>query len=116
MTDALSERDHSADNAYSRLYGQSLALLTDLYQLTMAYGYWKLHRGDRQSVFHVSFRKHPFNSGFTIACGLHAVIGYLRALRFDASDLAYLATLTGNDGKPLFENAFLDHLGAMRFT
>lgn len=41
------------------LYKSSLGLLTDLYQLTMAYGYWKTGRHDQQSVFHLFFRKHP---------------------------------------------------------
>ncbi len=27
------------------------ALLTDLYQLTMAYGYWKSGRAEREAVF-----------------------------------------------------------------
>src|SRR5215213_2354655 len=98
------------------LYGQSLSLLTDLYQLTMAYGYWKLGRGEQEAVFHLTFRKHPFAGGFTVACGLHAVIDYLRALRFDESDVGYLATLKGNDGRPLFDRKFLDYLRDMRFT
>jgi len=34
----------------STLYGQSLSLLTDLYQLTMAYGYWKQGKFDQESV------------------------------------------------------------------
>src|SRR5215208_2373480 len=93
----------------ARLYGQSLSLLTDLYQLTMAYGYWKLHRGEQEAVFHLTLRKHPFQGGFTVACGLHAVIDYLRSLRFDESDLSYLATLKGNDGRPLFDQEFLDY-------
>ena len=46
------------------------ALLTDLYQLTMAYGYWKSGRAEREAVFHLFFRKAPFQSGFTIAAGL----------------------------------------------
>ncbi len=98
------------------LYGQSLSLLTDLYQLTMAYGYWKLGRASQEAVFHVTFRKHPFAGGYTVACGLHAAVEYLRNFSFDASDLDYLATLDGNDGKPLFDRGFLDYLGEMRFT
>ena len=47
----------------SQLYKSSLALLTDLYQLTMAYGYWKVGVGERESVFHVIFRKNPFGGG-----------------------------------------------------
>ena len=52
------------------LYKSSLGLLTDLYQLTMAYGYWKTGRHDREAVFHLFFRKHPFGGGFTVAAGL----------------------------------------------
>ena len=94
---------------------QSLALLTDLYQFTMAYGYWKLGTAQREAVFHLYFRKNPFESGFTVACGLQPAIDFIENLRFDAEDRAYLATLTGNDGKPLFEVGFLDYLGAMKF-
>src|SRR5215213_1508340 len=98
------------------IYRHSLALLTDLYQLTMAYGYWKLGRAEREAVFHLSFRKSPFNGGYSLACGLHDAIGYLSDLRFDGEDLDYLAGLLGNDGRPLFDAGFLDHLGAMRFA
>ena len=46
-------------NEKNGFYGQSLALLTDLYQLTMAYGYWKLGRTDEEAVFNLFFRRHP---------------------------------------------------------
>src|SRR5688572_28433271 len=86
------------------------ALLTDLYQLTMAYGYWKAGTMDREAVFHLFFRKNPFKGVFAIACGLADAIAYLRELAFAEDELAYLRTLTGRDGKPLFEEAFLDYL------
>lgn len=92
------------------------ALLTDLYQLTMAYGYWKTGRHETDAVFHLFFRKPPFQSGYTIAAGLGDAIAWLKTLAFDADDLAYLATLTGNDGAPLFEPAFLEYLRGFRFT
>lgn len=98
------------------LYGRSLALLTDLYELTMAYGYWKLGMAEREAVFHLSFRKQPFGGGVSIACGLHGAIEYLQGLRFDASDLAYLSTLNGNDDRPLFDKTFLDYLSRLAFT
>jgi nicotinate phosphoribosyltransferase len=100
----------------NQLYGSSLALLTDLYQLTMAYGYWKLGMADRQAVFTLAYRKQPFGSGFAIACGLHEAIDYLRQLRFDSSDVEYLGTLKGNDGAALFERGLLDYLRELRFT
>ena len=100
----------------SQLYGSSLALLTDLYELTMAYGYWKLGMADTEAVFHLSYRRQPFGGGFAIACGLHDVIEYLSRLRFEPSDLEYLATLKGNDGKPLFDSAFLEYLAQFKFA
>ncbi len=94
----------------------SLALLTDMYQLTMAYGYWRLGRADQQATFHLYFRELPFGSGFAIAAGLDPALQYLENLRFDESDVAYLATLTGHDGQSLFEVDFLDYLREFRFT
>ena len=94
----------------------SPALLTDLYQLTMAYGYWKQNRLDQEAVFHLSFREHPFQSGYTIACGLADAINYIIHFRFGSDDLAYLGTLEGGDGKKLFETAFLDYLRSLSFS
>jgi nicotinate phosphoribosyltransferase len=94
----------------------SLALLTDLYQLTMAYGYWRLGRHDEEAVFHLFFRRAPFRGGYAIAAGLELALEYLGALRFSSGDLEYLAGLTGNDGAPLFAAGFLEYLGGLRFT
>lgn len=92
------------------------ALLTDLYQLTMAYGYWKTGKAEQQAVFHLFFRKNPFQGGFTLAAGLADAIDYLRGFRFEESELEYLATLNGRDGRPLFEPAFLTFLHELRFN
>src|SRR5205085_6335007 len=87
------------------------ALLTDLYQLTMANAYWKSGKADQEAVFHLFFRKQPFQGGFTVASGLADCIEYLLGFKFEKSDLDYLGGLTGNDGKRLFEPAFLKYLG-----
>ena len=100
----------------NRIYRQSLALLTDLYQLTMAYGYWKLGRTDEEAAFHLSFRTNAFGGGYTIAAGLAYVLDFLHGLRYQPDDVAYLATLTGNDGEPLFEGAFLEYLRDLEFS
>ena len=91
-------------------------LLTDLYQLTMAYGYWKSGMAEDEAVFHGFFRKSPFAGGYAIAAGLAPILDWLRDWRFAADDLTYLATLTGRDGTALFEAGFLDYLGALRLT
>ncbi len=58
-------------------------LLTDLYQLTMAYGYWKNGVQDREAVFHLFFRKNPFGGGFSVCCGLEDAIAYIEGFRLD---------------------------------
>ena len=51
------------------LYKHNLALLTDLYQLTMAYGYHRAGIAEHEAVFHLVFRKNPFKGGYAVACG-----------------------------------------------
>lgn len=97
-------------------YNQSLSLLTDFYQITMAYGYWKAKVDDKEAVFHLFFRNNPFKGGFTVACGLEYVIDYLENFKFDKTDIEYLFSLQGNDGKPIFEQGFLDYLGNLKFV
>lgn len=99
-----------------KLYDTSLSLLTDLYQLTMAYGYYKSQTAEKEAVFNLYFRKHPFNGGFTVACGLNYVIGYLQQYRLSKKDIRYLEKLTGNDGLPLFDADFLQYLAELKFT
>ncbi len=94
----------------------SRALLTDLYELTMAYGYWRVGKNHDRAVFHLFFRDEPFDGGYAIVAGLADAIEYLEALRFGSDDLEYLRAQTGNDGKTLFVAEFLDYLRDMRLT
>jgi nicotinate phosphoribosyltransferase len=103
-------------NAMGQLYRHSLTLLTDLYELTMAQGYWKLARHEEHAAFALLFRRQPFQSGYTVVAGLAYAADYIENLRFGADDLAYLGGLEGNDGRPLFEKGFLDYLGALRLS
>lgn len=97
------------------LYQSSLALLTDLYQLTMAQGYWKSGVAEREAVFHMFYRKPAFEGGFAISCGLHYVIDWLENFSFSPGDLDYLASLRNPDGTALFDREFLFVLGQMEF-
>ncbi|MBI4676230.1 MAG: nicotinate phosphoribosyltransferase [Elusimicrobia bacterium] len=101
----------------------SLALLTDLYQLTMAQGYWKSGLGRHEAVFHLYFRANPFKGGYAVACGLEPAAEFLEGLRFSEDDLAFLAELPGpgagppgSDGRRLFEPGFLERLAGLRLT
>ncbi|MFI4868169.1 MAG: nicotinate phosphoribosyltransferase [Steroidobacterales bacterium] len=85
------------------------ALLTDLYELTMAHAYFQL--GMRETaVFELFVRRLPPARRFLIAAGLAQVVDYLEGLRFSADDLAYLKELHS------FPDKFLDHLAGVRFT
>ena len=98
------------------LYRPSLMLLTDLYQLTMAYGYWKRGMAEHEAVFSMSFRQNPFDGGYGISCGLGYLTGYLSEFHFDEEDLSYLASLQGNDDAALFDDGFLHYLRELRLT
>jgi len=97
----------------SERYRTSLALLTDFYEVTMAYAAWKGGMADREAVFHLTFRKSPFGGGYAIAAGLADALDHVLHQRLGSEDLAYLAEQRGGDGKPLFEPAFLDWLSRM---
>lgn len=91
-------------------------LFTDLYQLTMAQGYWKAGMADDEAVFHLVFRRSPFEGGFAVAAGLADAIDFLTRLQPTKDDLAYLASFRGNDDKPLFDPGFLDELKRFAFA
>lgn len=91
-------------------------LLTDLYQLTMAYGYWKLNLHEREAVFHILFRKNPFHGNYAIACGLSSIIDFINNWHFKEKDIAYLRTLQSSRGTALFNDDFLNYLKKIQFT
>jgi nicotinate phosphoribosyltransferase len=82
----------------------------------MACGYWNAGVSDYEAAFHVTFRENPFGGAFTVACGLATAIDFLRAFHFDETEIDYLASQRGNDGKPLFSRGFLDYLRGLRLT
>ena len=65
-------------------------MLTDLYQLTMAYAYWKSGRHEDNAVFDLFFRVNPFGGEFTIFAGLEEVLRFISSFRFRDDDINYL--------------------------
>ncbi|WP_209330131.1 nicotinate phosphoribosyltransferase [Lunatimonas salinarum] len=98
------------------LYQGSLTLLTDFYQFTMAYAYWKSGKAEQEVVFSLFFRRNPFQSGFTVAAGLDYVIDYCRNFSFQENDLRYLEEVKNSDGTRTFESEFIAYLRDMKFS
>jgi len=86
-----------------------VALHTDLYEITMAYTYWKQGHADKRAVFELYYRDNPFGMGYTIFTGLERVVEYIEHLSFSESDLDYLREELD------FEEEFLDYLRDWRF-
>ncbi len=93
--------------------GTDWALYTDLYQLTMAQGYWSAGKLDDRAAFTMSFRDYPFRGGYAIACGMEQVAEILADYSFSADDIAYLTEVRSSDGTPMFDPEFLSFLGSM---
>lgn len=89
---------------------RNLTLLTDLYQLTMMYGYYREGMSRNISVFDLFFRKTTGESAYAVFAGLEQVIDYIRYLNFTQEDIAYL------DSLKLFDQDFLEMLKDFRFT
>jgi len=100
----------------STFYSGHTALIADLYHLTMAYGFWKNDLSEREAVFHLFYRKPPFQNDYVIAAGLELVMDYLKEFKFDHEDIRYLGQLTGSDGNPLFDIGFLNYLQRLEFS
>lgn len=92
------------------------SLLTDLYQLTMAQGYWASGKTDEEACFHMFFRDYPFKGGYAVACGMAQLAEMIDNFRFSESDIDYLASLEAPGGGPMFDAEFLSYLAELRLT
>jgi nicotinate phosphoribosyltransferase len=88
-------------------------LLTDLYQLTMAAGYFQAGKAKETATFELFFRRLPRYRNFVLSAGLAQAIEYLQKLHFEPEELKFLRSL------PQFQRAapeFFDFLSTLHFT
>lgn len=88
------------------------ALLTDLYELTMAAGYFE-RQLDVRATFELFVRSLPPNRAYLVACGLEAALEYLENLSFTKAEIDFLR------GLPAFRSVsqgFFDFLSDFRFS
>ena len=90
--------------------GRNLTLMTDLYQLTMMYGYFKEGMMDTTAVFDLFFRELPGKREYAVMAGTESVVDYINNLKFEKEDVDYLRSLN------LFDEDFLKYIENFRFT
>src|SRR5580698_11671811 len=91
----------------------SIGLSTDLYQLTMAAGYYEAGKLEERATFELFVRRLPPNLNFVLAAGLAQAVEYLKNLRYSTEEIDYLRTL------PQFAHSspgFFEYLAGLRFT
>src|SRR6476469_5538130 len=101
--------DKARSNDPGLLDPAGVALLVDLYELTMSAGYLS-HGLNHEAVFELFPRRLPLRRDWRLAAGLGPTLELLRELRYGERELLYLRSLG------LFDEAFLDYLGGFRFT
>ncbi len=89
---------------------RNLTLLTDLYQLTMMYGYWKCGMKNDVAVFDMFYRKPCENMNYAIMAGVEQLIDYINHLYFDEEAIDYLRSLN------MFDEGFLTELKNFHFS
>ncbi|KAJ6930141.1 nicotinate phosphoribosyltransferase 2-like [Populus alba x Populus x berolinensis] len=81
-------------------------LLTDLYQFTMAYAYWKANKHQERAVFDLYFRKNPFGGEYTVFAGLEECIRLIANFKFTEDEISFIReSLPGS-----CEDGFFDYL------
>ena len=95
-------------NGYERL-PRNYTMMTDMYEMTMAYGYFLSGRHKCEAVFDAFFRKVPNGGGYAVMAGLDKVIEYVKDLKFSEEDLQYFREFG-------FKEEFIEYLKNFKFT
>ena len=89
---------------------RNISMLMDLYEMTMAHGYFTKQDNTDRVAFDVFYRRNPDQGGFAIFGGLEQVVEYILNLHFDDEDIGYFKSLN------LFSDEFLEYLRNFKFT
>ena len=108
-------------------------LLTDLYQISMAYAYWKAGKHQELATFDLYFRKNrklsisfmsvlihssglfvtvAFGIEYTLFAGLEECLKFIRDYQFHPTDIEYLRTSLPS----YIESEFFDYLSTLNMN
>ena len=88
---------------------RNLTMMTDLYQLTMMYGYYKCGMRNNLATFDMFYRSKDESTHYAIMAGIEQLMDYIENLHFDDEDIAYLR------GMGIFDEDFLTELRHFAF-
>ncbi len=88
---------------------RNLTMMTDLYQLTMMYGYYKCGMRDNIATFDMFYRAKGESTHYAIMAGVEQLVDYIENLKFDDEAIAYLRSLN------IFDEDFLNELKNFKF-
>lgn len=89
---------------------RNITMMMDLYEMTMANGYFRDQDKDTRVAFDVFYRRNPDQGGFAVFAGLAQIIEYIKDLKFNDEDIEYFRSLN------LFGEDFLEYLKDFKFT
>lgn len=89
---------------------RNISMMMDLYEMTMANGYFANQQKPQKVVFDVFYQKNPDQGGYAVFAGLEQVVEYAENLHFDSADMDYFRSLN------LYSEEFLQYLKEFRFT
>ena len=93
----------------SQFDARNISMMMDLYEMTMANGYFEDSSAQDWGTFEVFYRKNPDDGGFAIFAGLEQVVEYIEGVHFGEDDIEYFRSLH------LFSERFLEFLRAYHF-
>ena len=88
---------------------RNISMMMDLYEMTMANGYFNGDENQKRVAFDVFYRKNPDGGGYAVFAGLEQIIEYVENLHFETDDIEYFRSLN------LFSKDFLEYLSKFRF-
>lgn len=89
---------------------RNISMMMDLYEMTMANGYFNHHEQQPRVIFDVFYRKNPDQGGFAIFAGLEQILEYIENMHFSEEDIEYFRSLN------LFSPEFLEYLKDFHFS